>query len=67
MRKYKCKKLCYWGPTPGTETIYHPGDVVMAHGNEPCLEEFFEAIDAPAAEPAPEVKRRGRKPAEDIG
>ena len=65
MKKYRCKKLCYWGPQVGTESLIQPDTIIFANGNEPNLEEFFEAVDAPEApaEPKPVAGGRGRKKA----
>lgn len=49
MKEYRCKKTCYWGPQPGSESMYQRGDIIFATGSERQLDEFFEhvAIDPP--------------------
>jgi len=45
MKKFIAKKTCYWGPQPGAESLIPKGTEILAHGNEPHLDEFFEAVD----------------------
>ena len=49
MKEYRCKKTCYWGPQPGSESMYQRDDIIFATGSERQLDEFFEpvAIDPP--------------------
>ena len=49
MKRFICKKTCYWGPQPGAESMYVKGDEIMASGSEPQIGEFFdEVIETPA-------------------
>ena len=59
-KQYKCKRLCYWGPTPGTQTLYYPGDVVMAFGTEPNVDEFFDLIEKEPEKPAAKGKKAAK-------
>jgi len=58
MERFIAKKTCYWGPQPGTESLIQKGEEVMAHGNEPNIAEFFEAVDV---EPVIAPKKGGKK------
>lgn len=60
MKKFIAKSKCFWGPQQGAESLYEKGDVIFAHGTEPGLEEFFEAVDEAPAEGAKAAK--GKKP-----
>lgn len=65
MRQFIATKTCFWGPQPGAESLVQKGDVVMAHGNEPNLDEFFEAVDpAPAG---PKGKAKGKTKEDEAG
>lgn len=63
MEKYVALKTCFWGPTPGTQTMYPKDTVILAHGNEPNLLEFFEPAEKVAPAPKPVAKPKpGPKP-----
>ena len=55
MKEYIAKTTCFWGPQLGAETIYQKGDILLAHGSEPGLDEFFEPVDA-----EPEAPKKGK-------
>lgn len=63
MKKFICKKKCFWGPQPGTETLYEKDSVILATGAEPGIDEFFVAAD-PEEAPA---RGKGKKAQADIG
>lgn len=62
MKKFIAKKTCYWGPQPGAESLVQKDTVILAHGNEPHLDEFFVAVDKAEEAPAPK-KGKAAKPA----
>lgn len=75
MQMYVAKKSCFWGPQPGAESFILRGTVILAHGTEPQIDEFFElaeaappvstSVEIPAEEKAP--KRRAPKAVVDVG
>lgn len=71
MKQYVAIKTCYWGPTPGTQTLYVKDAVILAHGNEPNLDEFFRPLDgekpaAPKAKPGPKPKKAQTEDLNDL-